>query len=285
LRTAGLIERSRRARRFPHPGKPELTSIDHPNQQWSTDFKGHFRTGDRRYCYALTVADSYSRYLLGCRGLTSTAYELVRPAFERLFREYGVPQSILSDNGSPFSSNSVRRLSKLSVWWLRLNVVPRLIEPGQPQQNGRHERIHGHMKPLVCTRPAANCRAQQKQFDWFQHHHNEVRPNESLHGRVPADLYTPSLRPYPEKLPPVDYPTHFEVRRVRSSGEIRWHGQWFFVSDALIGEDIAFEPVGDGCWIVRFASLELGYYSAPEHKLYLDRPRPAPDLDDHDSGD
>jgi transposase InsO family protein len=272
---AGLVEPARRARRYSHPGKPATPPLSHPNQQWSVDFKGHFRTRDRRYCYPLTVVDSFSRYLIGCQSLTAPSFERVWPVFERLFREYGLPESILSDNGTPFSSNSVKRLSKLSVRWIRLGITPRLTQPGRPQQNGRHERIHGHMSDLVCSNPSSNSRLQQKQFDWFFHHHNYVRPHKALGKRVPADLYQVSPRSYPRHLPPLEYPDHFEVRRVRSSGEIKWMGQWFFLSDALVGEFVAFEPVTDECWVLKFGPIELGYFSASEKQLFLDRPRPA----------
>jgi len=272
---AGLIDKPIRARRFPHPGPPGPAQPTEPNEQWSTDFKGHFRTRDRRYCYPLTIADTFSRYLLRCRALPATSFELVWPVFERAFREYGLPRSILSDNGTPFSSNSVKRLSKLSVRWIRLGIRPRLIQPGKPQQNGRHERIHGHMKPLVCSKPSANCQEQQKQFDWFQDHHNNVRPNAGCDRQLPADLYTSSPRPYPRRLPTIEYPPGVEVRKVRSSGEIRWQGHWFFVSQALVGEPIGFEQVDTGCWIARFGPIELGYYSAHDKKLHLDKDRPA----------
>src|SRR5215213_2545656 len=151
---AGLVARQRRNRRFPHPGKPPSIDLVRPNQQWSIDFKGHFRTKDRRYCYPLTIVDSFSRNVLACRGMLSTSFDLVWPAFDRVFREYGLPEAILSDNGTPFSSNSVRRLSKLSVRWIRLGITPRLIEPGKPQQNGQHERMHRDLKKVACLKPA-----------------------------------------------------------------------------------------------------------------------------------
>lgn len=275
IKSAGLISQIRRVRRFPHPGPPQRATPSEPNEEWSTDFKGHFRTKDGRYCYGLTIADQFSRFLIGCDGLLSTSFEAVWPVYERVFREYGLPRAILSDNGTPFSSNSVKRLSKLSVRWIRLGIQPRLTQPGKPQQNGLLERIHGHMKPLVCTKPARNLREQQKLFDWFWDHHNNVRPNQGCDRRIPAELYHPSPRPYPSRLPPIEYPSWFEVRRVRSSGEIRWQGQWFFLSDSLVGELIGFEPVDDSCWIVHFGPIELGYYSARERTLHLDRTRPA----------
>lgn len=275
LRHAGLIDRTRRTRRFPHPGKPPQVPIERPNQQWSVDFKGHFRTSDRRKCYPLTIADSFSRYLLECQALTTTAFEAVWPCFERLFRTCGLPETILSDNGTPFSSNSVKRLSKLSVRWIRLGITPRLTQPGCPQQNGRHERIHAHMDRLVCSHPARDAVKQQKYFDWFIDHHNNVRPNRALAGRLPSEVYVPSPRTYPKRLPQLEYPAHVQIRRVRSSGEIRWDGQWFFLSEALVGEFVAFERVDNDLWILRFGPIELGCYSSREKKLLLDRPRPA----------
>jgi transposase InsO family protein len=275
LKSAGLVDRTRRRRRFPHPGKPPQIPIERPNQQWSVDFKGDFRTGDRRRCYPLTVADSYSRYLLDCRALRATSFQAVWPCFERLFRMHGLPESILSDNGTPFSSNSVKRLSKLSVRWIRLGITPRLTQPGRPQQNGRHERIHGHMDPLVCSRPEHDAVRQQKSFDWFTDHHNNVRPNRALAGKIPSELYTTSPRPYPRRLPQLEYPATAEIRRVRSSGEIRWQGQWFFLSDALIGEYVAFQRIDNDLWLLSFGPLELGCYSERERRLFLDRPRPA----------
>jgi putative transposase len=261
-------------RRFPHPGRPPAEPIERPNQQWSTDFKGHFRTKDRRYCYPLTVADSFSRYIIGCRALSATTFELTWAAFERLFREYGLPDSMLSDNGTPFSSNSVKRLSKLSVRWIRLGIEPRLIQPGKPQQNGRHERMHRTMKAEACARPAADCRRQQTQFDRFADQFNCIRPHEALGQTPPARSYERSAREYPTRLPEIVYPSSYELRRVRSSGEIKWKGQWLFLSESLVGEIIAFEDIDDDCSIIRFGPMELGYYSDREHRLHLDRTRP-----------
>jgi transposase InsO family protein len=261
-------------RRFPHPGRPPSTPIERPNQQWSTDFKGHFRTKDRRYCYPLTVADSFSRYIIGCRALSATTFELAWSAFERLFREYGLPDAILSDNGTPFSSNSVKRLSKLSVRWIRLGIEPRLIQPGKPQQNGRLERMHRTLKAEACAKPAADCRRQQPQFDRFVEQFNFIRPHEALAQTPPVRSYERSSREYPKRLPEIVYPSSYKIRRVRSSGEIKWKGQWLFLSESLVGEPVAFETIDDGS-IIRFGPLELGYYSDREHRLYLDRTRPA----------
>lgn len=274
IRRAGLVEPHSNKRRFSHPGPPPVIVLDRPNQQWSVDFKGQFRTRDRCYCYPLTVADSFSRFLIGCESLVSTSFELTKAVFIRLFEEFGLPEMILSDNGSPFSSNSVRRLSRLAVWWIRLGILIRLTQPGKPQQNGRHERMHRDLKAQACRHPAANAVEQQEPFDQFVYKYNFLRPHEALDQIPPHRIYTASQRLFPQTLPEIDYPSSHHVRRVRSSGEIKWDGQWFFVSDALIGERVSFEPVGEGCSILRFASVDLGFYSDRDKRLYLDRTRP-----------
>lgn len=275
IRRAGLVDPVIRSRRFPHPGRPPQVDLDQPNQQWSVDFKGHFRTRDRRYCYPLTVVDSYSRFVLACEGMTATSLDLVWATFEWIFREYGLPDAILSDNGTPFSSNSVKRLSKLAVRWIRLGILPRLTEPGKPQQNGRHERMHRELKKVACADPAQDCRSHQPLFDAFVNRYNNLRPHESLGQQPPSRHYTASTRAYPKKLPEIEYASNLEIRRVRSTGEIKWKGQWLFLSEALVREPVAFEPVGDDTWILRYSTIELGYYSEREKKLYLDRNRPA----------
>jgi len=274
IKRAGMVEPHRRSRRFPHPGRPPAVPIERPNQQWSTDFKGHFRTRDGRYCYPLTVADSFSRFIIGCQALPNTSFESTWPIFEKLFREYGLPDAILSDNGTPFSSNSVKRLSKLSVRWIRLGIEPRLIEPGKPQQNGRLERMHRTLKEEACAHPSANLRGQQTQFADFIDEFNHLRPHEALGQQPPVRSYQSSSRQYPKRLPTIEYSPGYQLRRVRSSGEIKWDGQWFFLSEALVGEHVAFAPVDDETFVLQFGHLELGYYSARERRLHLDRTRP-----------
>lgn len=271
---AGLVEQRVGRRRYTHPGKPSAINVVRPNQEWSVDFKGHFRTRDRRYCYPLTVLDSFSRYVLACEGLLKPTFAATWAVFERVFREYGLPDSILSDNGSPFATNSVKRLSKLSVRWIRLGIEPRLIQPGKPQQNGRHERMHRDLKEVACSDPAANCKQQQAKFVAFQHRHNHLRPHDALEKQTPARRYKPSKRHFPHTLPEVEYPSHFEVRRVHTRGEIKWKGDVTFLSEALIKEPIGFELIGDGIWIMRYATMELGYYSERDKKLHIDEDPP-----------
>jgi transposase InsO family protein len=252
-----LVRTARRRRPVGHPGKP-TTVITAPNQLWAADFKGQFKTRDGYYCYPLTATDGFSRYLLGCQALGSTSYREAQPVFRRLFQEFGLPERIRTDNGGPFASVSLARLSTLSAWFIRLGIERELIEPGKPYQNGCHERMHRTLKAET-TRPAASNRAtQQRRFNSFRQEFNEVRPHEALQQDTPAQHYQPSPRPYPQRLPPLEYPGHFEVRRVGHNGCIRWRSQRVFVSLVCAHENIALEEIDTGLWSVYFGSLKLG---------------------------
>ena len=234
--------------------------MDAPNAVWTTDYKGQFKLGDGQYCFPLTVADGYSRLLLACQALTSTRLVEARPVFERLFGEYGLPQRIRSDNGVPFATQALGRLSVLAVWWIRLGILPDLIEPGSPHQNGRHERMHLTLK-RECTRPPRPTRGQQQRcFDRWRQEYNTLRPHEALADATPASVYRPSPRPYPARLPPLEYPGHYEVRRVSRNGGIRWHKHWVNVSQTLGEEYVGLVEIDDGEWEVYFGPLRLGRF-------------------------
>jgi transposase InsO family protein len=255
----GLVTARRRVRR-PGPAGPPLAPMDAPNAVWTTDYKGQFKLGDGHYCFPLTVADGYSRMLLACQALTSTKLIEARPIFERLFRAYGLPQRIRSDNGVPFATQALGRLSGLAVWWIRLGILPDLIAPASPHQNGRHERMHLTLK-RECTRPPQRTRAQQQhRFDRWRHEYNTLRPHEALADATPASAYTPSPRPFPTQLPPLEYPGHYEVRRVSRNGGIRWHKQWVNVSQTLGEEYVGLVEIDDGEWDVYFGPLRLGRF-------------------------
>jgi hypothetical protein len=204
------------------------------------------------------VTDGFSRYLLGCQGLNSTAVEEAKPVFARLFKEYGLPRRIRTDNGVPFATNTLARLSRLSAWWVRLGVLPELIEPGKPQQNGRHERMHRTLKAEATRPAAASLPAQQRKFNTFRQEFNDERPHEALDQQTPATLYQPSAREMPNKLPPLVYPDRFEVRYVSGNGGIRWRCGWVNVSTVCIGEYLGLEEIDDGIWNVYFGPLKLG---------------------------
>jgi transposase InsO family protein len=257
LKRHGMVTKRRHKRHIGHPGKP-TSAILAPNDVWSADFKGQFKTGDGRYCYPLTVTDGYSRYLLGCQALYTTAVAEARPVFTRLFREYGLPKRIRTDNGVPFATNTLARLSSLSAWWVHLGVLPELIEPGKPQQNGRHERMHKTLKAEATRPPAGSLAAQQRTFNRFREEFNHERPHEALDQETPASVYTPSSREMPKKLPPLEYPDRFEVRYVSTNGGIRWNSRWVNVSIVCAREYVGLEEIDDGIWNVYFGALKLG---------------------------
>jgi transposase InsO family protein len=266
LKRHGAIQ-GRKRRRYPgHGGRPR-TPMTHPNEIWCADYKGEFKTTDGRYCYPLTVTDGYSRFLLACQGRSSTAHEGAKPVFRRLFREYGLPQVIRTDNGVPFATTALGRLSRLSVWWVRLGIYPELIEPGHPEQNGRHERMHRTLKQHTARPPASTGRAQQRRFDRFRREYNTERPHEALNQLTPESLYERSRRPLPRRLPELAYPAHFEVRLVSRNGGIRWSGDWINVSHVLGEEYVGLEEVGDGIWDVYFGPLRLGQMDERTRKI------------------
>jgi len=253
----GMVPKKRTRRSIGHPGKP-TSSILAPNDLWCADFKGQFKTGNGSYCYPLTVTDGFSRYLLGCQGLNSTSVEESKPVFTKLFREYGLPKRIRTDNGVPFATNTLARLSRLSAWWVRLGVLPELIEPGKPQQNGQHERMHRTLKAEATRPAAASLAAQQRKFNTFREEFNNERPHEALDQQTPASHYRPSNREMPSKLPPLVYPDRFEVRYVSANGGIRWNRGWINVSTVCIGEYVGLEEIDNEIWNVYFGPLRLG---------------------------
>jgi hypothetical protein len=229
-----------------------------PNGTWTADFKGQFKTRNGVYCYPLTIVDGFSRYLLACQGLLSTAIATAQPIFLRLFQEYGLPGIIRTDNGVPFATTALGRLSTLSVWWIRLGIRPELIAPASPQQNGRHERMHRTLKAEATRPPSGNLQAQQVRFNRFRHEYNDERPHEALDQETPASHYRPSGRELPRHLAPLEYPGHFEVRLVSRNSGIRWKKQWVCVTHTLAGEYVGLEEVDDGLWDVYFGPVRLG---------------------------
>jgi transposase InsO family protein len=267
LKRHGLVKARRRRRPVGHPGHPTTVARE-PNELWATDFKGEFLMGDGIYCYPLTLTDLCSRYLVGCKGLLSTKTDGVKKSFERLFREYGLPRAIRSDNGVPFASTGLGRLSRLSVWWIKLGIRPELTQPAHPEQNGSHERMHRTLKQATTRPPAGDLVRQQKRFDEFRLEFNTERPHEAIGMKRPAELYSPSARPFPSVLPRIEYPGHFEVRRVSRNGGIRWRHGWLNVSHPLIDEYVGLEEVDDKIWDLYFGSMLLGRFDEREKKLY-----------------
>jgi len=257
LNRAGLVDSRKRKRRVSHYPQP-FSPVHDVNELWSVDYKGQFKLGNGHWCYPLTVMDHKSRFLCCCQGLKGPLYKETKASFIKLFREYGLPGRIRSDNGVPFASTSRGGLSKLSIWWIKLDILPERIEPGKPQQNGRHERMHRTLKQAA-TRPASsNMRSQQRRFDDFCKEYNQQRPHEALDQQTPSSQYTRSPREYPEKIPEIHYPDYFEVKKVSSNGTACWHNRMLYVSHLLYGEYIGLNEVDEGMWQVYFGPIKLG---------------------------
>lgn len=256
LDRAGLIHPRQRRRPHQHPGVVPLRSAA-PNDLWTMDFKGHFTTGDGRYCYPLTILDHHARYLLTCYGLPSTQGAGARAVCERAFRTYGLPAAIRTDNGVPFATIGIHGLSQLNVWWMRLGIHHQRIQPGQPQQNGAHERMHKTLKRHAIRPARATHSAQQRAFDRFRHEYNHERPHASLGGQTPSTLYHPSPRPYPTRLPPQVYPGHFVVKRITTGGTFRFQNRLLFLATSLTGHHIGLDETEDGVWSLYFNSVLL----------------------------
>ena len=231
-----------------------------PAPSTATDFKGWFRTDDGTRIDPLTLSDLASRYLLRCQSLRGATYAMVYPVFVSAFREFGLPAVIRSDNGPPFASVGLGGLSQLAVWWIRLGIRPERIQPGHPEQNGRHERLHRSLKQATAKPPRRTWRGQQQAFVQFRQEYNHDRPHEALAMQTPAACYTPSARPFPRRLPEVEYPSSYQVRRVRSNGEIKWRGRRLFLSEALIGEPGGLQEVDQDLWRIEFGPIQLALY-------------------------
>lgn len=260
LRRHGLVK-SRPKRRKLSRQRLELTPPDAPNRIWTVDYKGQFKTRDGRDCYPLTIVDGYSRFLLACEALEGTGSADAYRVFLRVFRKYGLPEVIRSDNGPPFASRGLGSLSHLAVKWVRLGIYPELIQPACPGQNASHERMHKTLKEDTLWPPASNHKLQQERFRNFQRRFNYRRPHESLGQRRPAELYAASARPMPRHVPELTYPGHYERRKVDSSGWIYFKGEKLRLSKALRAEKVALVEHDHGLWRILFGPILLGYYN------------------------
>jgi transposase InsO family protein len=265
LDRAGLVKRRRRYRRA-HPGCPQTKAAE-PNDIWPADYKGQFRLKNGKYCFPLTVSDLASRFILGVDAHPAISLERSKAYFRRLFEEYGLPERIRTDNGVPFASNALARLSQLSAWFIKLGINPELIEPGEPQQNGVHERMHRTLKQDATIPPASSLRGQQQKFDAFREEFNQERPHEAIKMKRPAELYQSSDRRLPGKIETYDYPGHFLVRRVSRGGTIRVFGNQPFVSNVLQEDYVGLEEVDDGVYDLYFCFYQIGRYDLRENRV------------------
>lgn len=266
LKRHGLVRPRRKRRRTPPLTKPFANALQ-PNDIWCADFKGWFRTRDGRRCEPLTILDGYSRYLIACRALPKTFIKYAKQCFEAAFREYGMPSVIRTDNGTPFASAGLGGLTRLSVWWVKLGIIPERIELGKPQQNGRQERMHLTLKQETAVPPESNMRSQQLAFDRFMMEYNHDRPHESLADRLPSEMYTPSPRAFPETIAAPEYPAHFEKRSVRERGTIRWKTRDIFLSETLRHEWVGMELVDEDRWKIYFGPIELALFDSRTFRM------------------
>lgn len=260
-----LVKR-RKNRRYKAKGTT-LNSAKQPNALWCADYKGEFLLGNKRYCYPLTISDYASRFLLACEGLASTKADFAFAIFERVFKEYGLPQTIRTDNGPPFSSpNALFGLSKLSVWWLRLGINIERIKPGHPEQNGRHERMHLTLKKEATKPSSFNFLQQQERFDSFINIYNQERPHQAIGMKYPAELYTPSVRAY-QGLPELEYPFHDKTLKVTHCGRICLGRRKINLSSVFAGQKVGIREVEDKIWLVSFMDFDLGYFDETEARV------------------
>jgi transposase InsO family protein len=259
LRRAGASRPRRRRRAVKATAAGAWQVATAANDVWTADYKGWIRNADGTRCEPLTIADRYSRYLLACRGLPGVGYRGARREFARVFRAYGLPKVIRTDNGPPFSyAHVIAGLSALSIWWIQLGITWERTRPGQPQDNGAHERLHRTLKAEAMDRPRSTMRAQQRALDRFRCEYNELRPHEALGQKPPAGVYAASPRPYPAQAAEPEYPRHFEVRRVQRDGQFKWRGEIYFVSQILRHLPIGFERLDEDCWKLHFGPLAIG---------------------------
>ncbi|MCH8948488.1 MAG: transposase, partial [Acidobacteria bacterium] len=266
LAREGLVKPRRRYRRA-HPGCPKTTPQG-PNDIWAADYKGQFRLKNGKYCFPLTVSDLSSRYLLGCDAHPAISLERTFTHFKGLFGTYGLPSRIRTDNGVPFASNALARLSQLSVWFIKLGIYPELIEPGKPQQNGVHERMHRTLKQEATIPPGSSLCGQQRKLDRFREEFNQERPHEALEMKRPGEVYQASPRTLPKRIEPYDYPAHYLVRRVSRGGTIRVLRRQIFVSNTLQEDYVGLEEVDDGVYDLYFCFYQIGRYELKANKIH-----------------
>lgn len=270
LKREGLAVARKHRRRVPLYTQP-LQHAGRANDVWCADFKGYFRTRNGDRIDPLTMTDAASRYLLRCQAVEKTNTEHVLAIFEAAFRQYGLPDGIRTDNGPPFASRAIAGLSPLSLYWMKLGIMVERIQPGHPEQNGRHERMHRTLKAETASPAAANRRAQQQAFDRFQQIYNHDRPHEAIAMRTPASCYATSPRPYPGKVPIPEYDSNWQVRKVRACGRFGWKGQDIFISETLRNEPIGMQLVEEDSWLVHFASVPIALFDSYERVV---RPLP-----------
>jgi transposase InsO family protein len=273
LKREGLIQSRARRRRTPPYTEP-LAHAEAPNQVWCADFKGWFCCADGVRCDPLTITDAHSRFLLCCRATKKADGPHVRAVMEAVFRKYGLPAAMRTDNGPPFASPAPAGLSRLSMWWLQLGIRHERIDPGRPDQNARHERMHRTLKQDTASPPAANRSRQQRAFIEFERIYNWERPHEALDGQRPADVHTAALRVFPERLPELVYPCGVHLRRISQQGSLKWHTERTFLSEVLARQTVGLLETEEELFEVYYGPLLIGWFDGRSHVFAPERPQP-----------
>jgi transposase InsO family protein len=264
LKRNGFVCPQKRMRRV----KPVYPIFDPKecNEVWSADYKGKFLMGNKIYCHPLTIADSKSRFLFSAKGHYHEDLKSAKTEFTKVFRKYGIPQQIHTDNGSPFGSvRAIQRFTQLSYWFIELGIMPVFSDPAHPEQNGRHERMHRDLK-AACAKPSAyDLKAQQRSLNLFVKEYNHIRPHEALDMETPASVHSFSTRPFPERIPTFDYEPNMRVLKVTQNGAIRWKSYyWVYLTAALKGKYVGIEDLGNGIWKVFYRNVFLGFFNENE---------------------
>ena len=268
LKKNGLVKQQKRR----HKVKAVYPIFDPKecNEVWSADFKGKFRMGNNKYCHTLTIADSRSRYIFAAKAMSREKYQPVKQEFTRVFRHYGIPGQIHTDNGTPFGSvRAIRRFTRLSYWFIDLGIMPVFSDPGHPEQNGRHERMHRDLK-AECAKPSSyDFKSQQRRLNTFLKQYNNIRPHEALDMKTPSQIHKIENKPFPERIPKYEYQTNLKVVNVTANGAVRWKSIfWVYISQALAKKQVAMEELGNGIWKVYYKNVMLGYFN---EKYFIDK--------------
>lgn len=266
LKKAGLVKK-RQKRYHVSADEQPFSDCTESNHIWAVDYKGQFKLGNGQWCYPLTITDNHSRYLLQCKGLKSANYVDTQRWMEVCFREYGLPQNMRSDNGTPFSSMAAGGISRLSKWWIDLGICPERIEPGHPQQNGRHERMHKTLKQETAKPSAYSDVLQQKKFDEFKIEFNDERSHEGIDRKCPCDVYSSSSRAYPDELPEIVYDEGLDTRKVKRGGEVKWKGHHIYISQVLQNDRVSLKEIDNDLWEVRYSFYKLGELDTKKMQL------------------
>jgi len=256
----GFVKPQKRCRRV----KPVYPIFDPKecNEVWSADYKGKFYMGNKKYCHPLTIADSKSRFLFTAKGHYRENYKEAKAEFTRVFRKYGIPKQIHTDNGSPFGSvAAIQRYTRLSYWFIDLGILPVFSDPAHPEQNGRHERMHRDLKASCASPSSFDMKAQQRKLNHFVSEYNQVRPHEALGMETPASVHKFSTRPFPEKIPEYEYDSDMQVMKVTQNGSIRWRTYyWIYLTASLKGKYVGVLEMGNGIWRVFYRNVFLGFF-------------------------